>query len=376
MARIEITLIQPDRSQNTLEVTLKNNVGSDIRLLKWGTPFDHIENDCFNITLNDSDKSDYSGRHASRMFNYKHSSIYIPRDAEITANVDLEKYWMLEAFAIYGVELKSKNVEICKVASKDESVTYESFTSLTVATKPIKVVLKPTLKRIDLPEITETKTPQFTLDDLESELRTAMPVCTNNVFCLPPAYNNGGECLGHRFMGYPRMAANNQNDKGVIDDYIQLHHKCWRESMKWQYNKWDFHKDPIYSRWFGAYNKTRAIHVADVLKSALSIKSCLGFYIVFDLDYGAEDDVLAYWKKNESPNLSVLGITRLYFKAPASGFYSKFGILAHELTHAYGGTRDIGYGRDKCIRLAKNDPDSAMHNADNYHHYLVEKLGL
>lgn len=47
------------------------------------------------------------------------------------------------------------------------------------------------------------------------------------------------------------------------------------------------------------------------------------------------------------------------------------GILVHEASHfkANGGTKDYVYGMEKCKRMARNNPDNAVNNADNYEYF-------
>lgn len=62
-----------------------------------------------------------------------------------------------------------------------------------------------------------------------------------------------------------------------------------------------------------------------------------------------------------------------YVDAQAYGYDSKFGTLVHEMTHAVVGTKDLAYGVDNCLYLAKTNPSQAVMNADNYE-YFVETL--
>ncbi|KAK2559347.1 Extracellular protease [Acropora cervicornis] len=49
---------------------------------------------------------------------------------------------------------------------------------------------------------------------------------------------------------------------------------------------------------------------------------------------------------------------------------NKMGILTHELSHAIISTDDIVYGQNACIELAKNAPNDAINNADNFEYFL------
>ena len=66
-------------------------------------------------------------------------------------------------------------------------------------------------------------------------------------------------------------------------------------------------------------------------------------------------------------------------KSTALAKDSKQQTLVHEWTHVYADTDDVdrAYGTEGCIALAKNDPDKATNNADNYGYFycdIVEEL--
>lgn len=60
----------------------------------------------------------------------------------------------------------------------------------------------------------------------------------------------------------------------------------------------------------------------------------------------------------------------LWINKPATENYSQIGVLFHEFTHAIFNTVDTVYGRDACIQLARQSPEDAVRNADNYRIFL------
>ncbi|NOH93057.1 hypothetical protein F0229_10875 [Vibrio sp. AIC-3] len=372
MARITIHIEQHQKDTNVVKVTLTNNTHIPLRMLKWKTPFDNVINDSLIIRLNDYAEANFIGVRAKRIYDFKHSTLYIPPKGTISSEVTIEESWDINTYAVYTIELANKKIKVCEVKNETENVQYDSLSDMAVESLKVKVLLKPKIKEW-LTHIEIAPFDNIEIDAFEDELMSGAPVCTPNYFCFPPAYKNGGECVHLNYLAYPKLTKL-QNDKGVIKQYADMHKACLRQSTTWHPNKWDFHKDPTYRKWFGAYNKTRALHVAQVLRSIASIKSCLGFHIYFDWSDG---DTIAYWRQSNDPReLSVLGLTKLYFKAPHGGTDSKLGTLAHEFSHAYGRTNDSAYGHRDCLNLAKRNPDSAIQNADNYQYYLEEKIGF
>lgn len=74
-----------------------------------------------------------------------------------------------------------------------------------------------------------------------------------------------------------------------------------------------------------------------------------------------------------SPARRLLGLCPAFFRAGARGFDTHWGVLIHEASHLVAGTRDHAYGPQAAAILAKEDPDRAAENADNYE-YFVETL--
>ena len=65
-----------------------------------------------------------------------------------------------------------------------------------------------------------------------------------------------------------------------------------------------------------------------------------------------------------------------------NSLYSKVGVIVHELSHALAGTVDIQlgegvsvYGVENCKKLAKENPQLAVQNADKPE-YFVESCGI
>jgi peptidyl-Lys metalloendopeptidase len=74
-----------------------------------------------------------------------------------------------------------------------------------------------------------------------------------------------------------------------------------------------------------------------------------------------------------SPPRRIVGLCPSFFRARMEGFDNRWGILVHEASHLAAGTQDFVYGPRAALILAKQDPQRAALNADNYE-YFVETL--
>jgi hypothetical protein len=80
-------------------------------------------------------------------------------------------------------------------------------------------------------------------------------------------------------------------------------------------------------------------------------------------------DVFAYVRPDQS---FVVVLGAFFFRAPATGYDSRPGVIVHEMTHFVlaGATQDHVYGRAGALQLAATNPGEAQRNADNYEYFV------
>jgi peptidyl-Lys metalloendopeptidase len=71
-----------------------------------------------------------------------------------------------------------------------------------------------------------------------------------------------------------------------------------------------------------------------------------------------------------APSRRIVGLCPSFFRASLQGFDNRWGILIHEASHVAAGTQDFVYGPRAALVLAKQDPQRAAMNADNYEYYV------
>ncbi|WP_426958035.1 M35 family metallo-endopeptidase [Muricoccus radiodurans] len=62
-----------------------------------------------------------------------------------------------------------------------------------------------------------------------------------------------------------------------------------------------------------------------------------------------------------------------FFRSRTAGRDARFGVVVHEVSHLTAGTGDVAYGPNASRQLARERPERAVANADNYE-YFVELL--
>jgi peptidyl-Lys metalloendopeptidase len=118
-----------------------------------------------------------------------------------------------------------------------------------------------------------------------------------------------------------------------------------------------------YEHWFGEFTISRAQHVRQTYAAILG---ALSQPVLFRCDNQRE--LFAYVCPSD-PGIIYLG--KLFWtRSSVSGCESHAGILLHELGHhAWGSLGDYGYGVNSAEELARDCPDAAVQNADNYEYY-------
>jgi hypothetical protein len=120
--------------------------------------------------------------------------------------------------------------------------------------------------------------------------------------------------------------------------------------------------------WLGAKSASDAAEVRKVLDKMAAFADGVSFRCAVRTDVRI-GDVYAYVRPDKSFAI-VLGA--FFFKAPETGFNSKVGVLAHELSHfaLAGATKDTVYGVAAAKELAAKNPTGAQRNAENYEYFI------
>jgi len=122
--------------------------------------------------------------------------------------------------------------------------------------------------------------------------------------------------------------------------------------------------DAQYKEWFGAHTNGRFQTVKDnytKIKDGMESET-----FTYDLTgSGCKSGWFAYTYKGTT----TIWMCGAFWNAPATGTDSKAGTVVHEHSHASASTDDLTYGQPNCRKLATDDPDKAVRNADNHEYY-------
>ena len=123
---------------------------------------------------------------------------------------------------------------------------------------------------------------------------------------------------------------------------------------------------PRYVTWFGVFSSSRYNTVRSNFTAISNAMDNAG--VAFDCK--CKQNYYAYVYPNQPYNIY---LCKVFWTAPLSGTDSKAGTLIHEMSHfnVVAGTDDVVYGQTGAMNLASNDPNLAITNADN-HEYFAE----
>ena len=121
-----------------------------------------------------------------------------------------------------------------------------------------------------------------------------------------------------------------------------------------------------YVEWFGAFTTSRYNTVTTHFDKISEAFNSAG--ITFDCK--CKQPYYAYVYPNQPYNIY---LCKVFWQAPLSGTDSKAGTLIHEMSHfdVVAGTDDVVYGQAGARELADTDPNAAITNADS-HEYFAE----
>jgi Lysine-specific metallo-endopeptidase len=142
-------------------------------------------------------------------------------------------------------------------------------------------------------------------------------------------------------------------------------------------------------RWFGRSDQSTVTAVTSALSRTADWVDRVSLYCLYANDGSLVDSVMApngsivlsdtagdTYAYVDPGDLTKINLGLKFLSAPATGANSKLGSIVHEVTHYFltGNTDDIRYGKNDCLQLAQQDPDSALKNADNYEYFIEEWL--
>ena len=295
-------------------VTVSNSTRHTVRVLKWFTPVDGVEESLFVVTRNGEPVS-YVGAHYKRPAATGQDYISLKAGESITSVVSLGDYYDLTQSGQYEVFYGVAAFNLF-----DEKANSFNFKNTLVSEKI-----------------------SFSADGRASKRPTPPPP--------PPGGNSFNACTVDQQSAI--IAARSQATSYALESRDYLDNLSTSGT-------------PRYLEWFGAFNTSR---LGTVYNNFINIHDAFATEGI-NFDCKCRQNYYAYVYPNQPYNIY---LCRAFWTAPMSGTDSKAGTLIHEMSHfnVVAGTDDIVYGQSGARTLADSNPDDAIKNADS-HEYFAE----
>lgn len=296
-----------------VRVSISNPNKGAIRILRWLTPVDGVDDDLFQVAI-DGKPAEYIGRHYKRSAPTDKDYIILRSGETIETTVDLAGYYDLSGSGYYSVGYRAASYflhskEPTFLNGEDTLVSEDA--AAWIDGRETKMEAPPIDSVVGSTSFTGCSTSR------QSDLNTAR----NNAV----TYSSG---------------ANGYLQAGTVSSR--------------------------YTTWFGTYQSSRYntvkshfVSILDAMDNAAVTFNC-----------GCTSSAYAYVYSNQPYTIY---LCNAFWSAPATGTDSKAGTLVHEMSHftVVAGTSDYAYGQTAAKRLASTNPKRAINNADS-HEYFAE----
>ena len=314
--RITLTPVKdafgPDESV-MVNVSITNPNKGAVRILRWSTPIDGVEEDLFHVVVNGKD-AEYIGRHYKRPAPTDKDYLILRGGETIETTVDLSGYYDLAETGYYRVGYYTEGSDIYADKTGFGPETDE------LLSEPVQIWITGR----------ETRVPEYPMVDSVAGSTSFVGCTTSRQNDLNTARNNAS--------GYSSNSLSYLNTGTA---------------------------GPRYTTWFGTYDSNRYNTVRTHFSSILNAMDNAA--VTFSCQ--CTSSAYAYVYSNQPYTIY---LCNAFWNAPAQGTDSKAGTLVHEMSHftVVAGTDDHAYGQTACKKLAKR-PQKAIDNADS-HEYFAE----
>lgn len=299
-----------------IEVTLSNESGEPVRLLRWLTPIDGLQDGLFQIQR-DGQPVPYRGRHYRRPAPTDKDFITLKPGERLHRRVELSSAYDLQTSGQYRITYDVASVSL-----------YSSAAASRLAAAA----------ELDLQELRSNSVTLNIAAQASNGRERGEPAPSTTLQAGGVSYLN----------------CSNSQQAGAGAGYL------WGRQLSVNANAYlsSTSNGPIFSRWFGTGSQTTVKQNFVRIEDAFTNRSV-------QIDCSCNDSSYAYVYPDRPYRIYVCGA---FWGQPTQGDDSKGGTLVHEMSHFYvtGGTEDYTYGKTETLALALRAPSRAIANAESY----------
>ena len=316
---------------------LRNNGKQDYLVLKWRTPLDGLRSDCLTVTTNGK-KLQYDGIYPKRSAPGPDQYLLVKAGQTVSSTFDVSDAYDMTKAGLYSIAV---DTYLEYVAGRLSDVRFTQTE----------------IEHLSSPAVSYEISKGSFIEGTFSE--RARPLKRTNQYSMRGSSSEDGSCpkLEH-FVGVAPEALKLETKKAfeAAVQNMKSAIKCLKDN-------------PAKGKpWFGTATEDAKI----LLKKTVAIVDG-NWHKTFH--FGGDEC------SNETLAYSFHGACTFYLcklfseQKTDTGYYSKMGIIVHELTHAISNTTDDEHGPIRVQKLAKASPKRAALNGANFAHF-VESLTI
>jgi hypothetical protein len=328
-----------------VDFEIRNKTGNDLFVLPWNTPLEGIVSDCIKIIGKRNDKIEYDGIMIKRGEPTPEDFILIKNGESKRREINLSEAYDLSSQDEYTLEFNPENLVILPSSTNIN----EGFIALEKSISTFDTVSN----KVTAFKVNESAGNKLTIGQL------------NRI----DSKKKGNELI--ESISVAGVAKEPKFDGGTEDqkNKVKLAHSNGYSYTQKSINK--LADDTSYETWFGEHTADRFNKVKSTYTKVKSRMENTAF--TYNLKgEGCRSGTYAYTTKGGS----TVWLCDLFWSASDLGVDSKAGTIVHEHSHASADTDDIAYGQTKAKQLAKDDPDRATKNADNFEYYAENETTI
>jgi len=328
-----------DSSQDVwVTVTLSNDTQHTVRVLKWFTPVDGVEEALF-VVKRDGQPVAYIGPRYKRAAATEKDYISLKAGESVTSAVNLGEYYDLSQSGLYEVAYGVTSFNLFS----ERGNAFQAKDVLTSAKISMGIGGR---------EAKGTPTPPPTPGGGGKSTPTPPP--PGGTPTATPPGGGGGNTFNACTTTRQSQLVSARNESKIYasnaENYLLANNQGSR-----------------YTTWFGVFTSARYNTVKSNFTAISNAMDNAGVH--FDCTC-TQTNVYAYVYPNQPYKIYLCGA---FWAAPLTGTDSKAGTLIHEMSHfdVVANTDDYAYGQTAARNLASSNPEQAIRNADS-HEYFAE----
>lgn len=313
-----------------VQVTLTNDEKVPVKILKWYTAVDGVEEPLFNVTV-DGEERHYLGAHYKRPAPTKNDYIKLKSGESVSYDVELSSIYDMSKTGNYDISYNVSSMQLFAPNPGQEKK----------------------LARLGIEGIA-SNTVNFYLEgrEFKDSANKGKPGTGDGDGTTPSDISFTGRCSNSQQTDILAGLAAAKNMSANSKSYLQSTN--------------DKAGSVRYKTWFGTYDASRWNTVTgnfSNIDSALNNEA-------LTFDCSCKKSYYAYVYPTQPYKIYMCNA---FWSAPTSGTDSKGGTIIHETSHfnVVAGTDDIVYGQSGAKSLAISNPSQAIQNADS-HEYFAE----